>query len=652
MPNTQIPERVWTIFTRPTPPQRKEYKANLPKIPEKDRVEIFSAFNEAHMKRVGDILEKWNNMMGTGQHDEEARLNKVLDDFESMRGKENPDLLYFALEVFLTHYNGQIQIEIPSLLVREPELTAPSGKKDSAHIQKNFGFEIAKGSDEETKLDWFREDPLLNEHHGHWHVVYNRQQFYDRQGEMFLYMHQQMLARYDAERQSEDVNKVVPFSDMRNQIRVGYTAGPDERLSSEYGRDREVNVLVSNADANTQLQFRQRIINDINNAVYDQRMQIADPLKRETDAINRLGSTLESNQQALNAPYRNYHGNGHGYIGNLNGGVMLSTVVAIRDVVFWEWHKEVDLHYARLQERFSPYNFTADAPPVTLRKGSDANGQPDSMDIILCNSTAIPGFGKPGFDGAAIGNAAFGKTNWNKEFLPGNYSFKDNDGQTKQIQTTNTLVTRPFTGTVRYNIDGDNQQYDFKYVNHDPFCYFIRVQNNSPQQRSVTVRIFIVPDGFREDRRSWIEMDKFLWELMPNSSTVIFRSDEDSSVIRKPAIKNPSQYAVNYDPVRDPQNSKCKCGWPYHLLLPKGKRSQTGAPYKIVVMLSDARTDMTAKEAACGSLSFCAATNNLYPDKRPLGYPFNRRFGTAIMNAVTSLPNFACKSIFIQHVKP
>ena len=53
----------------------------------------------------------------------------------------------------------------------------------------------------EALLNWFREDPKANEHHEHWHLVYPFNgdpvtgMTRDRQGELFLYMHEQMIAR-------------------------------------------------------------------------------------------------------------------------------------------------------------------------------------------------------------------------------------------------------------------------------------------------------------------------------------------------------------------------------------------------------------------------------------------------------------------------
>ena len=53
----------------------------------------------------------------------------------------------------------------------------------------------------EQTLAYFREDVGVNSHHFHWHLVYPfmgpEPRFYDkdRRGELFYYMHEQMLAR-------------------------------------------------------------------------------------------------------------------------------------------------------------------------------------------------------------------------------------------------------------------------------------------------------------------------------------------------------------------------------------------------------------------------------------------------------------------------
>src|SRR5437762_10460327 len=100
MDNSSLAERIWAIFARPTPPQRKAFMAQMNSLPEEARIRLFSPFNEGHMERVQQVRERWNRLAPTATG--EKGLNDALDDYESLRGRENPDLLYFALEVFLT----------------------------------------------------------------------------------------------------------------------------------------------------------------------------------------------------------------------------------------------------------------------------------------------------------------------------------------------------------------------------------------------------------------------------------------------------------------------------------------------------------------------------------------------------------------------
>lgn len=54
----------------------------------------------------------------------------------------------------------------------------------------------------EHKISYFREDIGINLHHWHWHLVYPFDGPYDivnkdRRGELFYYMHQQIIARFE-----------------------------------------------------------------------------------------------------------------------------------------------------------------------------------------------------------------------------------------------------------------------------------------------------------------------------------------------------------------------------------------------------------------------------------------------------------------------
>jgi len=73
----------------------------------------------------------------------------------------------------------------------------------------------------------------------------------------------------------------------------------------------------------------------------------------------------------------------------------------------------------------------------------------------------------------------------------------------------------------------------------------------------------------------------------------------------------------------------CGCGWPAHLLLPKG--TPKGQVFDLVVMLTDGTDDIVGDENVgtpqpnCISAPILAGVyHKFYPDRKPMGYPFDR----------------------------
>jgi hypothetical protein len=186
------------------------------------------------------------------------------------------------------------------------------------------------------------------------------------------------------------------------------------------------------------------------------------------------------------------------------------------------------------------------------------------------------------------------------------------------------------------------------YLSHEPFSYFLRIENTSSTSLDVTVRIFLAPADQASDRRAWMEMDKFLLQLPASSKTVAYRPDTESSVVKRPVETSPADVSAGGG---DPdENSYCDCGWPYTLLLPRGK--QDGMAYRLLVLCTDATVDRTSHAEHCGSMSYCGAVDR-YPDTRDMGYPFSRPFTgptqTAIRDAILALPSAAARTVSIRH---
>ena len=158
-----------------------------------------------------------------------------------------------------------------------------------------------------------------------------------------------------------------------------------------------------------------------------------------------------------------------------------------------------------------------------------------------------------------LGERLFGGAKWDTDFT----SAPAQSGNVS-LTTTSELVTVISTATLA------NGRI-VKFLNHEPFVYFIRVENTTNQPVAVTARIFLVPTDFENDRTAWIEMDKFTATLAANQKAVLYRPDTESAVIKREAETSPTAIA-NRPP--GGRTSYCDCGWPYTLLLPKGTQGQ------------------------------------------------------------------------------
>jgi hypothetical protein len=181
-----------------------------------------------------------------------------------------------------------------------------------------------------------------------------------------------------------------------------------------------------------------------------------------------------------------------------------------------------------------------------------------------------------------------------------------------------------------------------QYLDHEDFFYFIRVNNDANAEQIVTVRIFLAANEWVDERREWIELDKFQQSLAAGRN-VIARSSKLSAVVRKPALR-PGDPAPPREPGADP--NYCDCGWPYHLLLPRGTRA--GKSFRLLVVMTSWDIDKVEVEGKCGSMSFCGKKDAAYPDRRPMGYPFDRRWANGISKTILAQKNMAARDIRIQ----
>ena len=531
-----------------------------------------------------------------------AGLRAALDHAERIADRTNPDSLRRALAMFVTHDENARRLAVPRVLLTHPQFMRPSsrpGAGGGAALGATTGATGPEGA-----LDTWREDPLANEHHYHWHIVYPFQgkpptnfdtwadrtprttmrdllraitggnahdataatgtaheralafatpfnvlspdaqaafldslplalyraviRLNDRHGEMFVYMHEQMLARYDAERMAVGLTRVRPIDPLGGPSPDGYRPGP---IFNRLGyQDRPLgSVMPPNAidnDGNGRLDtagvaelsaWRARLATAVTNGVFvGATPGSTNPVDRET-----IGAHIEAIDRRLvpgmGGSYGGLHNAGHMSIsssstppspGDVPAGVMSDPLVAIRDPIFWRWHKLIDdISFAWQQSK--PALTFADAPPVRVRHvlaGPPADWK--SPDLILCRTSDIPGSTAPDFldvGGPAFAAAAFGGANWAIDPatapvpVPGGHPGRDRQ------HAHDAHGAGSNSGGRRRSGDGRRRVPDARSV----LLVRPRREHVEPAQGRHGPACSSCPTSGRADQRAWIEMDRF-----------------------------------------------------------------------------------------------------------------------------------------------
>jgi len=125
--------------------------------------------------------------------------------------------------------------------------------------------------------------------------------------------------------------------------------------------------------------------------------------------------------------------------------------------------------------------------------------------------------------------------------------------------------------------------------------------------------------------------DIFHLQLVASGSSTITRSSVDSVVTVKSENLFRQLEKLDRDAKRQGADintfknvdAACGCGWPQHLLLTKG--TADGMPFDLFVIITDGSLDGIRENKGCrDALSFCGIIDDEFPDKRPMGYPFDR----------------------------
>ena len=565
----------------------------------------------------------------------------------------------------------------PLKTLRESELSYNTQGVQNDEQQKIYkkDFPLAtilgdpRSLDLESKLDWWREDIQLSEHHANWHAYYPFQDYLNpnqRRGELFAYMHQQMLARYDFERFAVGLPPVVPYGpgiywdkplpEGCNIKLLGLSARPANMSIPDRILFQGQPLVIKDIELH-----KERILHAI------ARKEFIDPDgKTEPVTMDKLGCTVEADGNSVNKDYYgDIHNIGHVVIAmmtdpdgryGMDYGPMFQGYSSARDPVFYRWHKFIDSIFEafRIQLKprilehinmFKPMGIELKVQKVSIMTDSneEINDLPIAKDCLYTKMT----------------NQSF-NVYWEKDTMPA-YIHEPEDNEKGQKPYVERIVK-------------------FPTLKHFPFDYHFTISlkkidpsiSNQPENTDYSdintlklmFRVFIAPKTQVKDlnqrRNHFVELDSFVheikWDPSKKGGTQTFditRKSEDSSVAMQPIPRVKDIYEGSIG-----SQSFCGCGWPINLLIPRG--TPTGMDADLFVLVTDWREDAYDGYAELtGGSAYCGKSGKPYPDKKPMGYPFDQNFkflknektnkdSNTLMDVVGAIPNSHTISVTIK----
>ncbi len=151
---------------------------------------VMSPFNTDHLRISADVIDLI--MDKADRTDDVVSVMEYIDSLQKSM-QYNFSVIQYGFEIVITHHQ----------LFRKNKIRVPEETQPSTYDKSTFAGERPTGEDQ---MIYFRNDSEYCYHHRHWHNVYRARGIpgrnsgnvhRDRQGELFWYMHQQMLARWE-----------------------------------------------------------------------------------------------------------------------------------------------------------------------------------------------------------------------------------------------------------------------------------------------------------------------------------------------------------------------------------------------------------------------------------------------------------------------
>ncbi len=319
----------------------------------------FSLFNQSHKVMAGKLIQIFID-----QPDPATLMSVAV----YTKDRVNSYLFQYALSVAVQHRSDTKDMTLPSIVSMFPDnfvdpSVFPKAREEASLVAEenrqhiNIPMEFTSNEKEiEQKLAYFREDIGVNMHHWHWHLVYPGEGpdsivRKDRRGELFYYMHNQVIVRYNVDRICARLEKAKPLTNLRTVIPEAYfpkiirsklnRAYPPRVANMTLQDVNRIDAVVEVADIE---RWRDRVYQAIDQGqVVDTNGKIIS--LSGLRGIDILGDIVESSALSPNKLlYGDLHNQGHNLISFIHDpeqkyleefGVMGDVTTAMRDPIFY-----------------------------------------------------------------------------------------------------------------------------------------------------------------------------------------------------------------------------------------------------------------------------------------------------------------------------
>lgn len=616
------------------------------------RGEVFSIFNERHLN---EAILLFNLFYYSVDYDTFSK-NVIW-----ARTNINEGMFIYALTVAVYHRPDFEGIELPAPYETYPyyffdaETLEKASLAKLASIHKNYTYIIdVEDNDwfhitnEEKKLTYFTEDIGVNSYYYWFHIDYpfwmggsDFGLFKDRRGEQFLYMYQQLLARYYLERISNGMSD-IPMFGWWKPITNGYYSNLQYYNGrhfpyrvNEYNLENTEEYLDLNRMFDLERRFRDIIhMGFLNDG--DKKIDVSKP-----EHVDFLGSF--------------YQGNPDGFFGNFtNDDLFKFSEIIPRKFLGGAYH-----HY---QNDYKILPSVLEHYETSMRDPIFYSFYDRLVKYWIDFKWKLPAYTEEEiiFKGVTIDSVEMTElTTYFEDF----YADISNAVDIHLHMTLDDfLPTKELSKWKKYN---KGKTWDFLFlakqqrINHDPFNITMSVMSDVDQE--AVVRIFMGPkiDGFgnkyyelNKKSHRFVELDQFTTKLVAGTNTILRKSDEFMFTVRdrRNYYKIARDLAMQMEGVGTyiPDTFELHCGWPDRLLLPKGHKD--GYPFEFFFMVTPYVKPKVEQFSTYDSTKACGVgSGSRFIDDMPFGYPFDRKMWEIDFYSVPNM-KFADFSIYHKDV--